>query len=145
MPPSGSETLKTILLVEDNPLDVDLTRRAFAMNKLSVAIEVASDGEQALGFISRWDKGAVPPRVILLDLKLPKVGGLEVLRRLKEHVVYSHIPVVVLTSSSEERDIQTAYAYGANSYIVKEIDFDKFLHTASSIENYWCNLNMLPR
>lgn len=145
MSPSGSETLNTILLVEDNPMDVDLTKRAFAMNKLPVAIEVASDGEQALEFVTRWDQGVPLPRVILLDLKLPKIGGLDVLKKLKEHPVYRHIPVVVLTSSSEDRDIQTAYSYGANSYIVKEIDFDKFLDIASYIENYWCNLNVLPR
>lgn len=126
-------------------MDVDLTKRAFSMNKLPVTIEVAGDGEQALEFISRWDKGAPLPRVILLDLKLPKVSGLDVLKKLKEHPTYRHIPVVVLTSSSEDRDIQTAYSYGANSYIVKEIDFDKFLDIAAYLENYWCNLNILPR
>ena len=145
MPPSVTENLNNILLIEDNPMDVDLTRRAFAMNKLPVSIQVANDGEQAVEFISRWDAGEAPPRVILLDLKLPKVGGLDVLKKLKEHPLYRRIPVVVLTSSSEDRDIQTAYAYGANSYIVKEIDFDKFLDIAAYIENYWCNLNVLPR
>jgi CheY-like chemotaxis protein len=141
----GTETLKTILLVEDNPMDVDLTRRAFSMNGLSVALEVAADGEEALAFMTRWDNGLPLPRVILLDLKLPKIGGLEVLRKLKEHVRYRHIPVVVLTSSSEDRDIEQAYACGVNSYIVKEIDFDKFLNLASHIERYWCDLNVLPR
>jgi CheY-like chemotaxis protein len=141
----GTETLKTILLVEDNPMDVDLTRRAFSMNGLSVALEVAADGEEALAFMTRWDNGIPLPRVILLDLKLPKIGGLEVLRKLKEHVRYRHIPVVVLTSSSEDRDIEQAYACGVNSYIVKEIDFDKFLNVASHIERYWCDLNVLPR
>jgi CheY-like chemotaxis protein len=145
MPASIPENLNTILLIEDNPMDVDLTRRAFSMNRLPVVIVVASDGEQALEFITRWDAGGTLPRVILLDLKLPKVGGLEVLKKLKEHPIYRFIPVVVLTSSSEDRDIQTAYAHGANSYIVKEIDFDKFLDIAAYIENYWCNLNVLPR
>jgi len=145
MSASSSENQNSILLIEDNPMDVDLTRRAFSMNKLPVMIEVASDGEQALDFITRWDAGGALPRVILLDLKLPKVGGLEVLKKLKEHPIYRFIPVVVLTSSSEDRDIQTAYAHGANSYIVKEIDFDKFLDIAAYIENYWCNLNVLPR
>jgi CheY-like chemotaxis protein len=145
MAPSAPETQHSILLVEDNPMDVDLTRRAFAMNHLAVIIEVASDGEKAVDFMSRWDGGAPLPRVILLDLKLPKVSGLEVLKKLKQHPIYRHIPVVVLTSSSEDRDIQTAYAYGANSYIVKEIDFDRFLDIAAYIENYWCNLNVLPR
>jgi hypothetical protein len=139
------ESPNKILLVEDNPMDVDLTKRAFAINKLPVSIDVASDGEEALKCIPKWDTGAAVPRVILLDLKLPKVGGLEVLKTLKAHPIYQRIPVVVLTSSSEERDLMTAYSYGANSYIVKEIDFDKFLEIAAQIENYWCNLNVLPR
>lgn len=134
-----------LLLVEDNPMDVDLTKRAFAMNKLPVLIEVANDGEEAIGFINKWESGLPVPKVILLDLKLPKIGGLQVLKALKIHSIYQHIPVVVLTSSSEERDVYTAYEYGANSYIVKEIDFDKFLEIAVQIENYWCHLNMLPR
>jgi hypothetical protein len=133
-----------LLLVEDNPMDVDLTKRAFAMNKLPVVIEVASDGEEAIGYIKRWEEGLPVPKVILLDLKLPKISGLQVLKTLKLHSVYQHIPVVVLTSSSEERDVYTAYDYGANSYIVKEIDFDKFLNIAAYIENYWCRLNILP-
>ena len=139
------ESPNKILLVEDNPMDVDLTKRAFAINKLPVSIDVASDGEEALKCIPKWDTGAAVPRVILLDLKLPKVGGLEVLKTLKAHPIYQRIPVVVLTSSSEERDLMTAYSYGANSYIVKEIYFDKFLEIAAQIENYWCNLNVLPR
>ena len=139
------ESPNKILLVEDNPMDVDLTKRAFAINKLPVSIDVASDGEEALKYIAKWDSGMPVPRVILLDLKLPKVGGLEVLKTLKAHPMYQRIPVVVLTSSSEERDLLTAYGFGANSYIVKEIDFDKFLEIAAQIENYWCNLNVLPR
>jgi len=139
------ETPNKLLLVEDNPMDIDLTKRAFAINKLPVSIDVATDGEEALKFIPKWDAGAPLPRVILLDLKLPRVGGLEVLKTLKAHPVYQRIPVVVLTSSSEERDLQRAYEFGANSYIVKEIDFDKFLAIAAQIENYWCNLNILPR
>lgn len=139
------ETPNRILLVEDNPMDIDLTKRAFAINKLQVAIDVATDGEEALKFIPKWDAGSPIPKVILLDLKLPRVGGLEVLKTIKAHPTYQRIPVVVLTSSSEERDLQRAYEYGANSYIVKEIDFDKFLTIAAQIENYWCNLNILPR
>jgi CheY-like chemotaxis protein len=140
-----TENVSLILLVEDNPMDIDLTKRAFAINKLSVDIEVAQDGEQALSQITRWDEGAPIPRMILLDLKLPKVGGLDVLKVIKKHPVYQRIPVVVLTSSSEERDVRDAYEFGANSYIVKEIDFDKFLEIASQIENYWCKLNIQPR
>jgi len=141
----ASDTLNRLLLVEDNPMDVDLTRRAFAMNKLPVTIDVASDGEEAVGYIKKWDAGLPLPKVILLDLKLPKIGGLQVLKTIKLHSIYQHIPIVVLTSSSEERDVYTAYEYGANSYIVKEIDFDKFLDIAVQIEFYWCRLNLLPR
>ena len=144
MKPNG-DTLNKLLLVEDNPMDVDLTKRAFAMNKLPVSIEVASDGEEAIGYIKKWESGLPIPKVILLDLKLPKIGGLQVLKTFKLHSIYQHIPVVVLTSSSEERDVHTAYEYGANSYIVKEIDFDKFLEIAVQIEYYWCRWNVLPR
>jgi len=141
---TDGEITSRLLLVEDNPMDVDLTKRAFAMNKLPVSIEVASDGEEAIGYIKKWEAGWPLPKVILLDLKLPKIGGLQVLKAIKLHSIYQHIPIVVLTSSSEERDVFTAYEYGANSYIVKEIDFDKFLDIAAYIENYWCNLNILP-
>jgi CheY-like chemotaxis protein len=144
MKPSG-DTLNKLLLVEDNPMDVDLTRRAFAMNNLPVTIDVASDGEEAIGYIKKWEAGLPLPKVILLDLKLPKIGGLQVLKTIKLHSIYQHIPIVVLTSSSEERDVYTAYEYGANSYIIKEIDFDKFLEIAVQIEYYWCRLNILPR
>ena len=142
---TNGEALSKLLLVEDNPMDVDLTKRAFAMNKLPVSIDVASDGEEAIGFIKKWEAGLPIPKVILLDLKLPKIGGLQVLKTFKLHSIYQHIPVVILTSSAEERDVHTAYEYGANSYIVKEIDFDKFLEIAVQIENYWCRLNVLPR
>jgi CheY-like chemotaxis protein len=141
----SGDILNKLLLVEDNPMDVDLTRRAFAMNKLPVTIDVASDGEEAVGYIKKWDEGLPLPKVILLDLKLPKIGGLQVLKTIKLHSIYQHIPIVVLTSSSEERDVYTAYEYGANSYIVKEIDFDKFLDIAVQIEFYWCRLNIMPR
>src|SRR5271169_5133491 len=100
---------KPILLVEDNPMDVDLTIRAFKRNHVTNPIEVARDGDEALGWISRWDGGERIPAVILLDLQLPKVGGLEVLRQLKAHPKYRSLPVVVLTTSSEDRDIQKAY------------------------------------
>jgi CheY-like chemotaxis protein len=141
----SGDILNKLLLVEDNPMDVDLTKRAFAMNKLPVTIDVASDGEEAVGYIKKWDEGLPLPKVILLDLKLPKIGGLQVLKTIKLHSIYQHIPIVVLTSSSEERDVYTAYEYGANSYIVKEIDFDKFLDIAVQIEFYWCRLNIMPR
>ncbi|MBF0234767.1 MAG: response regulator [Desulfamplus sp.] len=136
---------KPILLVEDNPLDIDLTRRAFKKRRLMNPIEVARDGEEAIGWISRWDAGEPLPLIILLDLKLPKIDGLEVLRTIKEHSHYKIIPVVVLTSSSEDKDIETAYKLGANSYIVKPVDFDKFIAVATEIEIYWLATNILPR
>jgi len=134
-----------ILLVEDNPMDVDLTKRAFARRKLVNPIEVARDGEEALDYLSRWETGEPLPVVILLDLKLPKVGGLEVLRRLKAHPRFHSVPVVVLSSSDEDHDIQTAYELGVNSYIVKPVDFDKFVKVAKRIEVYWTVLNEPPR
>lgn len=135
---------RAILLVEDNPADVDLTLRAFKRRKLVNPVEVARDGEKALGWLSRWENGEEPPLVILLDLKLPRVDGLEVLRRYRAQAVSRNIPVVVLTSSSVASDVKTAYALGANSYIVKPVDFDEFMDVATQIELYWCVLNELP-
>lgn len=130
-----------ILLVEDNPVDVDLTLRAFKSKNLANPIQIARDGEEALGFIQKWDKGALLPLVILLDLKLPKVDGLEVLRIIKSHERYKTIPIVVLTSSSENSDIESAYQLGVNSYIVKPVNFDNFVEVAEQIELYWSVLN----
>ena len=135
---------KPILLVEDNPMDVDLTLRAFRRRNLTNPVEIARDGEEALAWMERWEAGEEMPVVILLDLKLPKVDGLEVLKRLKEHPVFKLIPVVVLTSSGQERDIREAYDLGANSYIVKPVDFDKFMEVAGQIELYWMVLNKHP-
>jgi CheY-like chemotaxis protein len=132
---------RPILLVEDNPMDVDLTRRAFARRHVLNALEVARDGEEALGWIARWESGEPLPVVILLDLKLPRVSGLEVLRRLKQHPRFSRIPVVVLTTSREDADVAAAYALGVNSYIVKPVEFEKFVEVAAQIDLYWCVLN----
>lgn len=131
----------SILLVEDNPVDVDLTLRAFKKQKSANNIVVARDGEQALQQIELWDKGAPVPSVILLDIKLPKVDGLEVLKTLKLHPVYHTIPVVILTSSGDDRDISQAYKLGANSYIIKPVSFDKFIEVAAQIDLYWTGLN----
>jgi CheY-like chemotaxis protein len=136
---------RPILLVEDNPVDVDLTLRAFARRKLLNPIEVARDGQEALEWIPRWQAGDPLPLVILLDLKLPRVDGLEVLRRLREHPISRDLPIVVLTSSSEDHDVETAYRYHANSYIVKPVNFEKFMDVAAQIELYWCLLNHPPR
>jgi CheY-like chemotaxis protein len=134
-------TNRPILLVEDNPMDVDLTRRAFARRNIANPLEVARDGEEALAWLPRWEAGEPLPVVILLDLKLPRVPGLEVLRRLKDHPEFSRIPVVVLTTSREDADVDAAYALGVNSYIVKPVEFEKFIEVATQIDLYWCVLN----
>jgi CheY-like chemotaxis protein len=136
---------RPVLLVEDNPVDVDLTKRAFARRKFANPIEVARDGEEALSWIPRWEAGEPIPLLIMLDLKLPRVSGLDVLAGWKAHAVSRAIPVVVLTSSAEDKDIQSAYALGANSYIVKPIDFSRFIEIAGQIELYWCALNEPPQ
>lgn len=136
---------RPVLLVEDNPVEVDLTRRAFARRKLANPIEVARDGEEALAWIARWEAGEPTPLLALLDLKLPRVSGLEVLVQWKAHAASRAIPVVVLTSSAEDSDIKAAYQLGANSYIVKPVDFTKFLDVATQIELYWCALNEPPQ
>jgi CheY-like chemotaxis protein len=133
-----------VLLVEDNPVDVDLTLRAFARRNFTNPINVARDGEEALAWTERWEAGEPLPLVIMLDLKLPRVHGLEVLAKWKENPITQRIPVVVLTSSGEDRDI-AAYKLGANSYIVKPVNFEKFLDVADQIELYWCVTNQPPR
>jgi hypothetical protein len=137
-------TTRPILLVEDNPMDVDLTLRAFRERKLANPIEVARDGEEALAWIPRWEAGEPRPVVILLDVNMPKVGGLEVLRQFKSHPVLRTIPVVMLSTSSMSQDVQTAYECGANSYIVKPVNFDKFMEVAAQIELYWAVINKPP-
>jgi CheY-like chemotaxis protein len=132
-----------ILLVEDNANDAELTLRALKQRNLANQVFVCHDGAEALDFFS---KGAGPvPKVVLLDLKLPKVDGLEVLRRLKDDARTKSIPIVVLTSSREEPDIEQAYALGANSYIVKPVDFDAFARAVSDVGLYWLLLNHPPQ
>lgn len=138
-------SIRPILLVEDRSIDIDLMKRAFAKRKLLNPISVARDGEEALALIDRWEAGEPTPICILLDLKMPKVNGLEVLRRLKSHPRFSTIPVIVLTTSTEDRDIEEAYKLGCNSYIVKPVDFDKFVDVTSKVEVYWCALNLPSR
>ena len=139
-----SDPIRPILLVEDRAVDIDLTKRAFSKGKLVNPIKVARDGEEALAFFERWEAGEPTPICILLDLKMPKVNGLEVLRRLKSHSNFSRIPVIVLTTSTEDQDVKEAYKLGCNSYIVKPVEFDKFVDVASEIEVYWCALNISP-
>jgi CheY-like chemotaxis protein len=134
---------RPILLVEDNPMDVDLTLRAFKRRRVTNPIEVARDGEEALAWIARWESGAPWPAVILLDLKLPKVDGLDVLRALKQHPTLRVIPIVVLTTSAESSDVQAAYQLGVNSYIVKPVEFEKFMEVSEQIDLYWTVVNRL--
>jgi CheY-like chemotaxis protein len=136
---------KPILLVEDNPMDVDLTRRAFHKQNILNPIIVARDGEKALALINQWQDGSSQPVMILLDLKLPKVNGLEVLAILKQNPILKRIPIIVLTSSSDLGDLNRAYDLGVNSYIIKPIDFDEFIDVAGMIYKYWCTLNIHPR
>lgn len=136
---------RPVLLIEDNPVDVDLTLRAFARRNLTNPVHVARDGEEAVAWIARWEAGETLPLLILLDLKLPRIHGLEVLTRLKSNAISQKIPVVVLSTSEEDKDITTAYRLGANSYIVKPVNFEKFLEVAAQVEMYWCLLNKPPR
>jgi len=136
---------RPICLVEDNPADVDLTLRAFARRRLANPVHVARDGEEAVAWIPGWSAGEVLPLLILLDLKLPRIDGLEVLRQLKGNSISHNIPVVVLTTSEEDKDVEAAYRLGANSYIVKPVDFVKFVEVAAQVEMYWCMLNTPPR
>jgi two-component system response regulator len=139
-----------ILLVEDNPQDAELTIRALKKHNLANRLITVEDGAQALDFIFCRGKYATrelshSPKVVLLDLKLPKVSGLEVLRALKQDERTRSIPVVVVTSSREDPDIKTAYSLGANSYVVKPVDFDAFAESVSSLGLYWLLVNQPPK
>jgi two-component system, response regulator len=138
-----------ILLVEDNPDDVELTLRALNTHKLANRVKVVGDGVEALAYLLPEDPAQAPadgfPKVVLLDLKLPRVYGLEVLRRLKSTEATRDIPVVVLTSSREESDIVRSYDLGANSYIVKPVDFEQFMRAVGELGLYWLLLNEVPR
>lgn len=131
-----------ILLVEDSPIDLDLTMRAFRTRNVDNEILVARDGEEAIKMITEWNPDDPKPVVILLDLKIPRMNGLEVLAELKKHPVFKTVPVVVLTTSSESSDVHSAYELGANSYIIKPVDFEKFLEVARQIDLYWRLLNI---
>ena len=145
MTEATADVIRPILLVEDRSVDVDLTKRAFAKRKLLNPITIARDGEEVIALFDGWESGEPIPICILLDLKMPKMNGLEVLRRLKSHPKFSTIPVIVLTTSTEDRDVEEAYKLGCNSYIVKPVEFDKFIDVASNVEVYWCALNMPAR
>jgi two-component system response regulator len=130
-----------ILLVEDNSADVELTLRAFKSNRLSNKIHVARDGVEALEFLFGDEGAANQLCVVLLDVKMPRMDGLEVLRRMRLDGRTRHLPVVMMTSSSEESDRVASYDLGANSYIVKPVDFDNFTEAVRVIGTYWLLLN----
>jgi two-component system, response regulator len=140
---------KTILLVEDNPDDVALTVRAFQKNNVANRIVVAADGAEALDYLFATGPHAgrdlkEMPSMILLDLKLPKIDGLEVLRRLRADERTKLLPVVILTSSKEDQDLVKGYALGANSYVRKPVDFNEFQEAARQLGLYWLVLNEVP-
>ena len=136
---------KTILLVEDNPDDEALTLRAFKKNSVFNEVTVARDGQEALDyFFGEGASGRPAPAVVLLDLKLPKIDGLEVLRRLRADPRTRLQPIVILTSSKEEHDIATGYSLAANSYIRKPVDFGQFLEVVRQLALYWLVLNEPP-
>lgn len=139
-----------VLLVEDNPSDAELTMRALKKRNLANKLFHAKDGAEALDFLfahgsfanRRVENG---PKVVLLDLKLPKVDGLEVLRRIKSDERTKKIPVVVMTSSREDKDLETCYDYGVNGYVVKPVEFEDFSRAVSELGFYWLLLNETPR
>jgi CheY-like chemotaxis protein len=138
-----------ILLVEDNPMDLELTLHALRKENLCNKILVARDGEEALDFLfcrglHSYRSADKPPKLVLLDLKLPRVDGLEVLRIIKNDALTRAIPVVILTSSKEDRDLVESYKLGVNSYIQKPVDFDQFRNTVKQLGLYWLVVNLPP-
>ncbi len=142
------QDLKTILLVEDNPNDVELTLEALADYRLANEIVVLNDGEEALDYLYRRGRFAarepVFPAVVLLDLKMPKVDGLTVLRSVKADPGLKCIPIVMLTSSCEERDLVESYQLGVNAYVVKPVDFGQFVEAIKKLGYFWAVLNEPP-
>lgn len=138
-----------ILLVEDNPNDIELAMYAFTKNSLSDRIAIVRDGQEALEFVFCTGRYAqrdpvLGPKIILLDLKMPRVDGLQVLRQIKEHPEKMKIPVIALTTSSEYSDVNGAYLAGVNSYVIKPVDFEEFANAISAIARYWLQINLLP-
>ena len=130
-----------VLLVEDNPDDLELARLAFERGSFAHSVDVARDGAEALDRLF-GPAAADPPQVVLLDIKLPLVDGIDVLRRIKADRRTRHIPVVMLTSSAQDRDLHACYDLGANSYIVKPVDMEQFMSAVNSIGRYWLGLNL---
>jgi two-component system response regulator len=140
---------KNILLVEDNPDDATLTIRALKKGNVVNDIKVARDGEEALDYLYIRDDGEEPdiniiPELVILDLKLPKVDGIEVLKKIRSNKRTRLLPVIILTSSKEEKDLIDSYSFGANSYIKKPVDFKQFIKAATQLKMYWLVLNESP-
>lgn len=138
-----------ILLVEDNPNDAAFALRAFKKYNLSDNVIVVTDGALALDFIFAtgvYENRNIEdiPKVVFLDIKLPKIGGLEVLKRIKANKQTAMIPIVMLTSSKEDQDIITSYSLGASSYIVKPLEFEKFIESVAELARYWLSMNTAP-
>jgi CheY-like chemotaxis protein len=140
--------LKRILLVEDNPNDVELTIEALDEHNLATAVDIVRDGEETLNYLYHRGPFASRPKgspaVILLDLKLPKVNGIEVLKKIRSEEHLKFIPVVVLTSSREERDLNDSYKFGVNAYVVKPVDFHEFMDAVKGLGIFWAILNEPP-
>ena len=137
-----------ILLAEDDAADAEMTLRALRRNNLANKVHWVKDGEEALDYIAcrgaYAGRDPAPPRLVMLDLKMPKVDGIEVLRSLKADPATRAVPVVIMTSSSEERDVVASYELGVNSYIVKPVNFEAFLETVAKIGLYWVLTNRVP-
>jgi two-component system response regulator len=138
-----------ILLVEDNPDDQALMRRAFRKNKIANQLVIAQTGEEALCLLFGAETCAnadmrIAPTLVLLDLNLPRIDGLEVLRRVRARELTRLLPVVVLTSSGEDRDVRTSYELGANSYVRKPVNFEEFAHLVHAVSLFWLRFNIAP-
>ncbi len=134
----------SFFLIEDNAADVDLITRVLKKADKSTQIYLAQDGEEAIEMLNGWAGNIPNPMIVLLDLKLPKIDGLDVLKIIKENSRLKPLPVVVLTSSNQNQDVQKAYLLGANSYVIKAIDFDEFSKAIEMIQKYWSRLNVYP-
>ncbi|MER7275212.1 response regulator [Dactylosporangium sp. NPDC000244] len=132
--------MNRVLLVEDNPDDLELALLALDRGSFTTAVDVARDGAEALDYL--FTRRPEPPQVVLLDIKLPLVDGIDVLRQIKAEPRTRHIPVVMLTSSAQDRDLRACYELGANSYIVKPVDMEQFMAAMNNIGAYWLGLNL---
>lgn len=134
-----------ILLVDDGPMEVELTLAAIARLSVDIDVKVVNDGAQALDFLYRRNAYAnldeIPPKLILLDLKMPKVNGLQVLQKVKSDPDLLSTPIIVLSSSEQDKDIRESYGYGANAYVVKPIVYEEFVKTIKTILHFWLNIS----